>query len=130
MRKIVLLSLLFLCCGAKKPSEECRNGLVEMKKELAQAQKKLQQQQAYVERLEEEIARCEIVLIQQEISHVNKYENAKQILSDDETLAFFRQQRETLNRIIWNNPSCRREAQTVLDEILTLITQLGDAAKD
>jgi hypothetical protein len=55
---------------------------------------------------------------------------ATQMLSHDEWLAFFYQQRETLDRIIKNTPACCSEAQKVLDEILILITQLGDQSSE
>jgi len=112
--------------AAQRCPEAYRNELAEMKKELALAQKKLLRQKAYVQQLEEEIARNEIALIQKEINQIDKHEIAKQILSQEQWLSFFYQQRETLNRIIRNNPTCRLEAQEVLDKILTLITQISD----
>ncbi len=128
MRKVFLICLLLTGCAAQKCPEAYRNEISEMKQELVLAQKKLMKQQTFVEQLEEEIARNEIELIQKEISQVNKQEAAKQLLSHEQWLAFFYQQREILNQIIHNNPTCRLVAQEVLDQILTLITQLSDQA--
>lgn len=113
------------CTAQKYPVLSSRE-LSEMKQELVLAQKKLSQQKAYIERLEEEIARNEIAMIQKEIVQVNKHETAKQMLNHEQWLSFFYQQRETLNQIIQSHPACSGEAQEVLDQILTLITQLGD----
>lgn len=116
--------------GAAQSLVASRSQLLDMKDELALAQKQLQQQRAYVENLEEKIARDEIALIHKEIGQIKRNQVATQMLSPDEWLAFFYQQRETLDRIIKNTPACRSEAQKVLDEILILITQLGDESNE
>jgi hypothetical protein len=125
-KRIFFISLFLASCSAQKCPDACRSDLISMKDELALAQKKLLQQQAYVESLEEQIARNEIELIKKEISQVNKQESAKKMLSHDEWLAFFYQQREILDHIIRYHPTCRLEAQGALDAILTLITQISD----
>jgi hypothetical protein len=130
MREVLSICLILIACSAQQYPETYRNTLSEMKRELANAQKKLLKQKAYVEQLEEEIARYEIELIQREISQVNKHEAAMQMLSQEQWLIFFYQQRETLNQIIRNHPACRLEAQAVLDQILILITKLGDQVYD
>jgi len=96
-----------------------------MKEELIHAQHKLQKQKIYVNQLEEEIAFHEIELIQKEIGRVNQQEVSRQLLSHEQWLSFFFQQREILNQIIRDHPTCRLSAQEVLDQILTLITQLS-----
>ena len=124
--KILLIVFSLTCIAAQKHPETFRSDLIAMKDELALAKKKLLQQQAYIESLEVQIARNEIDLIQKEIGQVNKHEAAKKMLSHDEWLAFFYQQREILDHIIRNQPICRLEAQSVLDQILILITQISD----
>jgi hypothetical protein len=126
MKNSLFILLFVLSVAAQKYPETCRKELNDMKQELNVAKKKLLQQKAFVEHLEEETARLEIELIQSEINQVNQQEVAKQMLSNEQWLMFFYQQRETLNRIIRNNPTCRLEAQAVLDQILTLITRLSD----
>jgi len=103
-----------------------QDNLNTMKGELVRAQQKLQKQQVFVMSLEEQIARYEIAMIQKEINQINIQEVAKKILSHDARVAFFAQQRETLDHIIRSYPACRIEAQVVLDRILTMITQLSD----
>lgn len=107
-------------CSAKS-----HHSLLEMKEELIHAQHKLQKQKIYVNQLEEEIAFHEIELIQKEIGRVNQQEVSRQLLSHEQWLSFFFQQREILNQIIRDHPTCRLSAQEVLDQILTLITQLS-----
>ena len=104
--------------------------LLASKKGLAKAKKELQRQHDYVHNLEEQIAFKEIEEIQKEIAKVNRHEVAQTNLTHEQWLDFFYQQRKVLNRIIHHHPSCRTHAQKVLDEILTLITELSDAALD
>jgi hypothetical protein len=128
LTRLFLVFCLLIGCAAQRYSASSRSQIIDMKDELAMAQKKLLQQRAYVESLEEKIAKNEIALIQKEISQIQMHETAKKMLSPEEWLAFFYQQRETLNHIIKSCPACRSEAQEVLDQILTLITQLSDQA--
>lgn len=123
---IQLLSLAFFL--ATFVSQKCpeENFLAEMKRELATAYNKLAKQKTYIDQLEEAIARHEIELIQKEVQTLDRQATIKQFLSDEQWLAFFYQQRETLSQIIRDNRACRKEAQAVLDQILTLITQLSD----
>jgi predicted RNase H-like nuclease (RuvC/YqgF family) len=102
-----------------------RRDLGDLKNELAQAQKKLEQQKIHIASLEEEIARLEIEKIQKELNQISKQE-AKKSLAHDQWLALFSHQRDILDKIIRSTPTYRSEAQAVLDQILTLITQLSD----
>lgn len=122
MIQILSLAFFLATCVSQKYPEE--NFLGEMKRELAIAYNKLAKQKSYIDQLEEAIARHEIELIQKEIGTVDR--KSTQLLSDEQWLAFFYQQRETLSQIIRDNRACRKEAQAVLDQILTLITQLSD----
>src|SRR5262245_54229693 len=124
MRKVLIVCLILSGCAAQKCPEACQDDISEMKQERALAQKKLIKQKDYVEKLQEEIARKEIALIRKEISQADQHDLAKRILSHER----FYQQREVLNQIIRDNPTCRAEAQEVLDKILTLITQLSEQA--
>lgn len=99
-----------------------------LKRELDEANKEVQRHTERVRQLEEAIARKEISRIQQEVNEVKKSDPGKLFLSTKESLAFFYQQREILGRIIRKYPTCRNEAQEVLDQILTLITEISDAS--
>lgn len=101
-------------------------GLKEMKEEYARAQKKLEKEQAYVYQLEKEIATLEIEQIQKEISQLIKESVVTHELTHEQRLALFCHQREILGGIIRNHPACRHHAQEVLDQILSLITQLSN----
>lgn len=110
----------------KTYSIQNKRGLIEMKQEHAHAQKKLERQRAYVDQLEKEIATLEIEQIQEEISQLNKESVTTHELTHEQSLALFCHQREILGGIIRNHPACRVHAQEVLDQILSLITQISN----
>lgn len=109
-----------------QPKTDSCLGINELKRELAIAQKEWAQAQARVAQLEEAIAQKEIQRIQEQIAKLEEGQLAALLHSRDQRLAFFYDQRETLSAIIRNHPMCALQAQAVLDQILTLITNLSD----
>lgn len=127
MKKILLFSLFLSSCTAHTFSEKYSGELTQMKQDIVKAKKTLERQQAYVDNLEDKLARHEINLIKKEIRDMDKKEIAKELLTPEQWSAFFFPQREILSQIIHDKPGCRAEAQELLDQILTLITQLSDS---
>lgn len=117
MRKIIPFFIILYGCNSTsislQPSALLETRLVEAKKRKIELEKKVSQ-------LETALAKSEIARIQKQI-----------VLFDLTQTSFeknnqFAAEREKLVAIIQNNPFCAEEAQKVLDQILSLITQLSN----
>ncbi len=122
MRKVLLIAVWVVACSASTHKQ----GLTGLKRELSQAQRELSMAQMRVLELEEAIAYQEVARIEHQIQKIVTEETTKLLHSREERLAFFHDQRETLVNVIRSYPTCAPRAQEVLDQILTLITQVSD----
>lgn len=104
--------------------------ITSLKQQLRSAHSELVQVQARIEKLEEAIAQKEIVRIREEVAKVQEKEIIKQLQSPEDRLELFNEQRGVLVWIICSFPTFAVEAQSVLDEILCLITQIGDQTEE
>ncbi len=106
-----------------------RGGLPELKRDLSHAQTELTHAQSRVLRLEEAIAEKEVQRIREQLEKIEEGQLAALLHSQEEVLAYFYDQRETLSTIIRSHPTCSHHAQEVMDQILTLITHLSDSVE-
>ena len=123
--KWLLLSLFVAACNRGQ-----YQNLSELRNELDTAKERLTSAHAHVINLEEEIAKREIAKIRMEVEQIQGEEPQQTSLTREERLAFFTEQREILAQIIKGNLSCSTDAQTVLNQILTYITEMGDTSSE
>ncbi|MFN0065847.1 MAG: hypothetical protein ACKVOH_06390 [Chlamydiales bacterium] len=115
MLRIILPLVLLLALLSLSPQ---KNTLDEMKRDLTVAEKELAKAHNRVLHLRETIATKEIERIEQDIK--------KEYKDRLEELDFLDLQRKNLSSIMNEVPSCITDAQVVLDQILTKITDLKE----
>lgn len=123
--KWFLLSLLLTGCNYGH-----QKNLAGLSMDLESAKSNLQNAYQKVVLLEEAIAKNEIERIAKEIEQIEKLGSQTSLLTREQRLAFFHEQREVLGKIINNHTACSERAQTVLDHILTLITNFSDSSTE
>lgn len=124
--KWILLALIVAGCSSLRPYDS----LTELKSALDTAQGDLATARQKVEELEKQIAQAEISRIQYEIQEFQNNALANLSLSSKEKHSFFSEQREILARIIRNHSNYATDAQQLLDQILTFITEMSDHCRD
>lgn len=130
MRRFLLILVIGLIpCAAKASIFENRD-VTNLKRDLSKAQRELEVARTRVQKLEEAIAQQEIKRIGKEIEKIETNDATTLLHSQEQRLAFFSDQRQTLSDIIQNYPGCALQAQAVLDQILTFITHISDEIID
>lgn len=127
MYRIIIFSLAFI---VGLTSFGCKGSLSSLKRDLKRAQKELHETQARIKQLQEAIAFQEIERIKGEIEKIEPKQLAQTLLTHEQCMNFFSEQREKLVTIIHCHPGCAARAQELLDQILTLITQISDEVSD